>query len=360
MSLAIDAVTRTFDAKAGAAVDGVSLEIGKGELVALIGPSGSGKTTLLRMIGGLDFPDRGRILIDGEDATHTPSGQRKVGFVFQHYALFKHMSVAANVDFGMRVMRWRDRPSRAERKARVAGLLERVGLGDLADRYPAQLSGGQRQRVALARALAIRPRLLLLDEPFGALDASVRRDLRRWLRRLHDEMGLTTLFVTHDQEEALEIADRVVVMRKGRIEQVGTPREIEEAPATPFMHDFLGASNRIALPGAPGDARAFVRPHDLALLDARHPSAIGRARIARAVLRGGIVRVELEDCADGSALEAEVARRDVDLEGLAPGAIVGYAVRRAQAFGADGRPVDLVPEPEAARGGERRIVALRS
>ncbi|HXY40228.1 MAG TPA: sulfate ABC transporter ATP-binding protein, partial [Vicinamibacteria bacterium] len=230
MSIEVRDVTKRFGDFT--AVDRVSLRVPDGELVALLGPSGSGKTSLLRIIAGLERPDAGQVLFEGQDATRRQAKERRVGFVFQHYALFRHMSVFENVAFGLRVRPRRLRPGEAQVREKVMGLLRMVQLDWLADRRPSQLSGGQRQRVALARALAVEPRVLLLDEPFGSLDAQVRQELRRWLRRLHDEIRLTSVFVTHDQEEALEVADRVVVMNQGRVEQVGTPQEIFERPAT--------------------------------------------------------------------------------------------------------------------------------
>jgi sulfate transport system ATP-binding protein len=221
------------------ALDGVSLKVETGSLVALLGPSGSGKTSLLRIIAGLERPDSGQVLFAGEDATTQDARERRVGFVFQHYALFRHMTVFENVAFGLRVRSRATRPAEKEIQDRVHGLLELVQLGWMADRYPSQLSGGQRQRVALARALAVEPRVLLLDEPFGALDARVRRQLRGWLRGLHDRIGLTSVFVTHDQEEALSLAHRVAVLNDGRVEQEGTPEDISRRPATPFVADFL-------------------------------------------------------------------------------------------------------------------------
>src|SRR5213595_2736853 len=235
------------------ALDDVSLDIPEGCLTALLGPSGSGKSTLLRVIAGLEQPDTGRVEILGEDATRLPPQRRGVGFVFQHYAAFKHMTVEKNIAFGLSI---RKRP-KAEVKRRVAELLELVHLEGFAHRYPGQLSGGQRQRMALARALAVEPRLLLLDEPFGALDARVRQELRAWVRRLHDEVHVTTIIVTHDQEEAMEVAGQIVVLNEGRIEQVGSPRELYEAPANEFVMSFVGPVNRIG--------EAFVRPRDLTL-----------------------------------------------------------------------------------------------
>lgn len=237
MTITVDAVSKAFDGHA--ALKNLSLEIPDGTFVALLGPSGSGKTTLLRIIAGLAYADDGHILFDGEDMTDLPVQQRNIGFVFQNYALFRHMTVAENIAFGLDVMKRRNRPSRADRTARVNELLSLVRLDDLGKRYPAQLSGGQRQRVALARALARKPRFLLLDEPFGALDAKVRHELRGALRTIHDQLGLTSIFVTHDREEAFALADRIALLNDGRIEQYGSPEEINAAPATDFVRDFL-------------------------------------------------------------------------------------------------------------------------
>lgn len=243
MGIKIEHLVKRFGSFA--ALDDVSLDIRKGELLALLGPSGSGKTTLLRVIAGLEQADSGRVLFDGEDATRLTVQARRAGFVFQHYALFRHLTVEENIAFGLRVRKGRDRVPDATIRTRVAELLSLVQLEGFGTRYPAQLSGGQRQRVALARALAIEPRVLLLDEPFGALDAQVRRDLRRWLRELHDRTGLTTIFVTHDQEEALELADRVAILNRGRIEQLGSPADAYDMPASPFVYSFVGAVNRV-------------------------------------------------------------------------------------------------------------------
>jgi sulfate transport system ATP-binding protein len=295
------------------AVDNVTLRVETGELVALLGPSGSGKTTLLRVIAGLEIPDEGRVLFDGRNSTDRRPGDRRVGFVFQHYALFRHMSVFENIAFGLRVRPRETRPPHAEIAQRVHRLLELVQLEAMADRLPSQLSGGQRQRVALARALAVEPEVLLLDEPFGALDAKVRKELRRWLRRLHDELHVASIFVTHDQEEALEAADRVVVMNQGRIEQAGTPPEVYAHPATPFVYDFLGDVNlfhgRIeqgkAYLGtiefdAPGhDAREariatlYIRPHQLEIDRVGHGEQQFRARVAHVNPAGPLVKVDL-------------------------------------------------------------------
>ncbi|CAM5181367.1 Sulfate transport system ATP-binding protein OS=Castellaniella defragrans OX=75697 GN=HNR28_003524 PE=4 SV=1 [Castellaniella defragrans] len=281
MSIEVRHIHKQFGAFT--ALDDVSLSFPDGQLTALLGPSGCGKTTLLRIIAGLEHPDRGQVMLEGQDASHTHVRQRQVGFVFQHYALFKHMTVFENVAFGLRVKPRSERPDKRQIRDKVARLLQLVQLDWLADRRPAALSGGQRQRIALARALAVEPRVLLLDEPFGALDAKVRKDLRRWLRRLHDELHVTSLFVTHDQEEALEVADEVVILNQGRVEQQGAPRAVYDAPETAFVYGFLGQVNlfhgrvsggklhtgaaALAAPGLEGTANgsgtAYVRPHDI-------------------------------------------------------------------------------------------------
>jgi sulfate/thiosulfate transport system ATP-binding protein len=333
VSIRVSGVTKRFGAFT--AVDGVNVEVAGGELVALLGPSGSGKTTLLRLIAGLEIPDAGAIYFGEKDATLRPAQRRRVGFVFQHYALFRHMTVAENVAFGLRVKPRRKRPGNAEIKARVRELLEMVHLGMLADRYPSQLSGGQRQRVALARALAVRPKVLLLDEPFGALDARVRQDLRRALRKLHHQLGVTTIFVTHDQEEALELADRVVLMNRGAIEQVGTPQEVYDRPASAFVCGFLGDVNLfhsridrgvayiagvpVEVPSLAGrsaaQATVFVRPHALdvrALQD--HPHQF-RARIVHVNPAGALVKLELS--ADGiGSIRVEMPQEEYRALGL--------------------------------------------
>ena len=290
------------------ALDDVSLEVPDGSLTALLGPSGSGKSTLLRIIGGLESPDVGRVVIHGEDQTSVAPQRRGIGFVFQHYAAFKHMTVRDNVAFGLTV---RKRP-KDEVKAKVDELLEIVGLAGYQKRYPSQLSGGQRQRMALARALAVEPKVLLLDEPFGALDAKVRADLREWLRKLHDEVHVTTLLVTHDQEEAMSIADQIAVMDHSRIEQVGTPRELYDAPDTPFVMRFLGPVTQLG--------EALVRPHDIALsLDVRPGSY--EAQVARVVHLGFEVRAELV-LGDGQELAVQLTRAESDELELAVGDIV--------------------------------------
>ncbi|MGC2776093.1 MAG: sulfate ABC transporter ATP-binding protein [Bradyrhizobium sp.] len=293
------------------ALDGVDLKVANGELLALLGPSGSGKTTLLRIIAGLEWPDAGEILFDGENALDRGARERHVGFVFQHYALFRHMSVFENVAFGLRVQPRRIRKSESQIRARVKELLDLVQLDWLADRYPSQLSGGQRQRIALARALAIEPRILLLDEPFGALDAKVRKELRQWLRSLHHEINVTSIFVTHDQEEALEVAHRVVVMDKGRIEQVGSPNEVYDAPATAFVHGFIGESIMLPVEISGGAVHLHGRPLDLAapgaaagastLFVRRHDMVIGPA--GSGTLDGAITHVR----SFGPVQRAEIA-----------------------------------------------------
>lgn len=284
------------------ALDEVDLAVARGQLTALLGPSGGGKSTLLRIIGGLETPDSGQVLIDGREATHTPAQRRNVGFVFQHYAAFKHLSVYRNVAFGLEI---RKRP-KDEIRHRVQELLELVHLEQFADRLPAQLSGGQRQRMALARALAVEPAVLLLDEPFGALDAKVRRELREWLRRLHDEVHVTTVFVTHDQEEALEVADEIVVVNQGRVEQVGSPAELYDKPANEFVMEFLGPVTTFA--------GRLVRPHDLDILTTPTDEAIS-AEVVRLQRIGFEVRAELRTAA-GEQPWAQLTRGQAEVLGL--------------------------------------------
>jgi len=326
MSIEIKHISKGFGTFS--ALKDVTLDVPTGELVALLGPSGCGKTTLLRIIAGLETPDAGSIHFHGKDATEKAVREREVGFVFQHYALFRHMTVFENVAFGLRVRPKSKRPSDTEIKKRVHELLNLVQLDWLADRYPPQLSGGQRQRIALARALAVEPKVLLLDEPFGALDAKVRKDLRRWLRRLHDELHITSVFVTHDQEEALEVADRIVVMNHGKVEQIGTPQDVYDQPASPFVYQFLGNVNEFKgqIQGGKlisGDANfavgnlthgthetsvAFVRPHDIEV--SREPTVGGfPARISYLHVVGPTVRLELvRDIAEAPYIEAEISR----------------------------------------------------
>jgi sulfate/thiosulfate transport system ATP-binding protein len=330
------------------ALDDVTVVVPDGSLTALLGPSGSGKSTLLRVIAGLEVPDGGQVLIEGEDVTNKPARTREVGFVFQHYAAFKHMTVADNVGFGLSVRR---RP-KAEIRTRVAELLELVGLAHLGKRYPSQLSGGQRQRMALARALAVEPRVLLLDEPFGALDAKVRVELRRWLREIHDRTGLATVFVTHDQEEALDLADRVAVMSRGRIEQIGTPPEIYEGPRTPFVFDFLGRTNAFACEVKDGKAKlgnksfevtdvpdgkaiAFVRPHDIVLAAAADRPSEDALLPKQAVVRFLSVlgpRVSVELLHERQLVEAVISREQLKELELAVGSKCRIRLRLPRIF----------------------------
>jgi sulfate transport system ATP-binding protein len=342
------------------ALDDISLDFPTGELVALLGPSGCGKTTLLRIIAGLEQADAGQVLLDGEDASGTHVRERQVGFVFQHYALFRHMTVFDNVAFGMRMKPRGQRPAEAKIREKVHELLNLVQLDWLAARFPSQLSGGQRQRIALARALAVEPRVLLLDEPFGALDAKVRKELRRWLRKLHDELHITSIFVTHDQEEALEVADRVVLMDHGHVEQIGTPEEVYRRPATPFVYGFLGSVNffhgrvegetvRVGddtLQHEPHDfdhgaeVVAFARPHELEIVtDPQSVEGIA-ARISRVLSFGVTARVELDGVNGSSSqhFEVEITRQRVAELGLADGQVVRLVPSRLKVFERNGVP----------------------
>ncbi len=358
MSITVRSLGKTFGGRR--VLDGVSLEVPDGGLVALLGPSGSGKTTLLRIIAGLEFPDAGgEVRFDGEDVTARPVGERRIGFVFQHYALFRHLDVFENVAFGLRVRPRHERPSAHELRERVERLLELVQLERFAKHRPSELSGGQRQRVALARALAIEPKVLLLDEPFGALDAQVRHELRRWLRRLHEELHVTSLFVTHDQEEALEVADQVVVLNEGRIEQVGAPDEVYHRPRSEFVLGFLGRVDRfegevegsrarfaqwrmdVTRPsGAPrAAARFFLRPHDWEIdVAPQHPSAVA-VRVREIHSAGAIVRIELE-LAQGGTIQAELSQRRLGILGLARGC-AAYAWPRRLRWSTDQTPVPV-------------------
>jgi sulfate transport system ATP-binding protein len=348
------------------ALDDVSLKFADGELTALLGPSGCGKTTLLRIIAGLEFPDAGRVLLDGADASARHVRERQVGFVFQHYALFKHMTVFENVAFGLRVKPRAQRPGEAQIRTKVKELLELVQLDWLADRYPPQLSGGQRQRIALARALAVEPRVLLLDEPFGALDAKVRKELRRWLRRLHDDLHVTSLFVTHDQEEALEVADNVVLMNRGQVEQVGSPDAVYNTPATPFVYGFLGNVNlfhgrleegeggsvlhvgdsAIAVPSGGVDssradqAVAFVRPHEIDL-ERYAPGAEGiPVTLRRALTLGAIAQLELEREDTDDIIEVSLPIERFRAEGFREGETLVVRPRAIRVFAqGNARPV---------------------
>jgi sulfate transport system ATP-binding protein len=334
------------------ALDDISLKFPTGELTALLGPSGCGKTTLLRIIAGLEYPDSGQVLLDGEDASSRHVRERQVGFVFQHYALFRHMTVFENVAFGLRVKPRRERPSEQQIRDRVTKLLDLVQLDWIADRYPPQLSGGQRQRIALARALAVEPRVLLLDEPFGALDAKVRKELRRWLRRLHDELHVSSIFVTHDQEEALEVADQVVVMNKGRAEQIGPPEEVYNHPASPFVYSFLGnvnlfhgrvhegvlASGDVTF-DAPqhadvqnGSGIGYVRPHDLDV-ERYVPGVEGVvAKLRRAHAIGPLAQLDLERADNGELIEAVLSNERFARLGLKEGETLVVRPRRMHVF----------------------------
>lgn len=327
------------------ALEDVSLDVPEGRLVSLLGPSGSGKTTLLRILAGLEFPDRndeGTIEFHGDDVTNVPAGKRGVGFVFQHYALFKHMTIERNIGFGLRAKPRRERPGNDAISARVKELLELVQLDGLGKRYPSELSGGQRQRIALARALASEPRVLLLDEPFGALDAKVRKDLRRWLRVFQEEIKITTVFVTHDQEEALELADEVVVMNNARIAQVGHPQEVYDHPVSPFVIEFLGNVNRFTAGiSKPSGSRAtegksvlYVRPHDVDVRlseDNQHTYAI-RSKIQHIFSAGNYARVTLDRIGYNEPFEAEISRERLRELGLTVGMIVSVVFRHVRIF----------------------------
>jgi sulfate/thiosulfate transport system ATP-binding protein len=350
MSIEIKSISKQFGGFT--ALRDVNLTVPSGELVALLGPSGSGKTTLLRIIAGLETADSGAILIDGEDTGNRHVRERRVGFVFQHYALFRHMSVFDNVAFGLKVKPRRVRPSKQEVAEKVLNLLRLVQMENLSDRYPSQLSGGQRQRIALARALAMEPRILLLDEPFGALDARVRAELRRWLRRLHDEIHVTSVFVTHDQEEALEVADRIVVMNEGRVEQMGTPEEVYEHPTNPFILNFLGNVNlfhgridggcvqvcgvRLCTPeyaGVDGKAAVgYVRCQDMVV--EREPTDAGslNALITHVHAVGSVVRVTLSVDNNPEEVEAELTRDVFQNLALKKGETVSVRPRNVRVF----------------------------
>ena len=356
MSIEIRQLQKRFGATV--VCDNLNLDIPSGELVALLGPSGSGKTSLLRIIAGLERPDSGSVLFHGEDATHDDVRERKVGFVFQHYALFAHMSIFENVAFGLRVRPRATRPSEAKIREKVMDLLKLVQLDWIADRYPHQLSGGQRQRIALARALAVEPKVLLLDEPFGALDAKVRKELRRWLRRLHDEVHVTSVFVTHDQDEAMEVADRVVVMNQGRIEQDGAPDEVYDRPATPFVLQFLGDVNLFHgrfghAPGGSTEAGevSYVRPHELEIVATPRDGSLA-VTLSQALTVGPRTRLEFKRGDDGSYVDVEMPRSEYnnlrERIDLRAGSQVHLLARRITRF-ADGRnPVVQEPVDPAA------------
>jgi len=350
MSIEVQNITKTFGTFT--ALQDVSFQAPTGELVALLGPSGSGKTTLLRIIAGLEAADQGAVLFHGEDATDRSVRDRQVGFVFQHYALFRHMTVFENVAFGLRVRPRTLRPAARDIRTRVYDLLQLVQLDWLADRYPAQLSGGQRQRVALARALAVQPQVLLLDEPFGALDAKVRKELRRWLRRLHDEMHITSVFVTHDQEEALEVADRVVIMNKGRAEQIGAPEDVYDHPATPFVYHFLGNVNLFHGRIHAGQARlgefeievpehadaqdipavGYVRPYDIAVERHRNGAPAIEAIVSHIQRIGPLVHLELTRGDTGDLIEVELSKERYWEMQIAEGERVFITPRQLKVF----------------------------
>ena len=358
MSIEVRNVSRQFgDFQA---LRDVSLDIGSGELVALLGPSGCGKTTLLRIIAGLETADTGSIHFSGADTTDVHVRERQVGFVFQHYALFRHMTVFENVAFGLRMKPRNQRPTDSVIQQKVHDLLNLVQLDWLADRYPSQLSGGQRQRIALARALAVEPKVLLLDEPFGALDAKVRKELRRWLRRLHDDLHVTSIFVTHDQEEALEVADRVVLMNSGRVEQIGSPQEVWDHPASPFVYGFLGDVNLFHGRAHEGEMRiggdsavslnspehqfvqdskafAYVRPHDIEVKRYSTGDAGIKAKLTRAIVVGPIARLEFEpvdhhDFAKDTVIEAQLSSHLFAEQAYKEGETLVLTPRKARIF----------------------------
>jgi len=328
VSIEVKNITKTFGTFK--ALDNVSLKIETGELHALLGPSGSGKTTLLRIIAGLELADQGQgeVLFNDQIVDGQHVSQRKVGFVFQHYALFRHMTVAENIAFGLKARPRAQRPPRAEIKDRVARLLEMVQLANLAHRMPSQLSGGQRQRVALARALAVEPKVLLLDEPFGALDAKVRRELRKWVRKLHEDIGITSVFVTHDQEEALELADRVSIMNQGQIEQLGSPEQVYENPASPFVLKFLGNVNLFH-----GRQKSYVRPHDVVINGIEGAGGESfPAEIEHIGFGGPVVNITLRRLDHDSTIEAIVPREQQKTLGLHRGQKVSLSVRDPRVF----------------------------
>lgn len=337
MSISITKLNKNFGTFQ--ALQDISLDVKEGELIALLGPSGSGKTTLLRMVSGLDFPDSGKIEVYDEDMTYQSVKDRQVGFVFQHYALFRHMTIFENVAFGLRVKPKPLRPSEEKIKEKVMELLHLVQLDWVADRYPSQLSGGQKQRIALARALAVEPKLLLLDEPFGALDARVRKELRRWLRNLHDTMKMTSLFVTHDQEEAMEVADRIVVMNHGRIEQVGTPDEVYNHPKNAFVYEFLGEVNffhgRDQHLSSTPDIMGYSRPKDVKISALAHPDFPFKGKVIRLQHTGPVVRLELYLEHTHSQIESHITQEEFGKTPVTSGQDVYVAVNNLRYFPTD-------------------------
>ncbi|MDD4864393.1 MAG: sulfate ABC transporter ATP-binding protein [Alishewanella agri] len=353
MSIGIERIRKSFGSFV--ALQDINLQLPSGELTALLGPSGSGKTTLLRIIAGLEQADSGLIRFNDEDISQRHVAERGVGFVFQHYALFKHMTVFENVAYGLTVKPKKYRPAKAEIAKKVHNLLELVQLGWTADRYPAQLSGGQRQRIALARALAVEPKVLLLDEPFGALDAKVRAELRRWLRRLHDEIHVTSVFVTHDQEEALEVADRIVVMNKGRIEQQGTPEHVYDNPANPFVYEFLGNVNLFHARVKQGQSQignialaspeynnqdeqqglAYVRPHEIDVFSAPQADAI-KVKLDLITIVGPVVRLEALDESTGQLIHIELPKEQFKTLHLQQGDTAWLLPRYSKVFLGEG------------------------
>ena len=349
MSIQIQNVSKCFGTFQ--ALQDISIDIQSGELIALLGPSGSGKTSLLRVIAGLETSDVGEIFFDGQSITNHHPKERNVGFVFQHYALFRHMTVFDNVAYGLKVRSRKTRPSKAEIEAKVMDLLRLVKLENFSDRYPTQLSGGQRQRVALARALAVEPKVLLLDEPFGALDAKVRKELRRWLRKLHDDFHITSIFVTHDQEEALDVADRIVVMNNGKIEQIGSPDEVYTHPNSPFVYDFLGNVNLFkgrlhngklthgefaidvpdSLAHTQDDAVGYVRPHDI-LIEKTAVSGTVPVKVSHIHLLGPIVQIELRREDMDEYLEAELSKEQFHILQLKVGDYVFVKPKQLKVF----------------------------
>ena len=337
MSIKVENITKKFGTYG--ALRGINLEVEKGELIALLGPSGCGKTTLLRIIAGLEIPDTGSVYLHNEDMTNKTARERNVGFVFQHYALFKHMTVYENIAFGLKVKPRKIRPKRNEIENKVASVISLVQLEWAAKRYPSQLSGGERQRVALARALAIEPKVLLLDEPFGALDAKVRRELRKWLRHLHSELHITSVFVTHDQEEALEVADKVVIMNKGKIEQIGTPMEVYENPANPFVYNFLGSVNQFLFehffvsPFSEDSAGVeFVRPHNIKIVKERTNNESKPVKITHIFKFGASVRIELTEIESEKIIDVAVTPEEYDELNIRVGDEVYFYIEKSRVF----------------------------